>query len=118
LIEIWFSGRPGIEERDGKISVLANGQKAAMLLGEAAADGIVQALEIHGATVSIASEWLTSSGRVSANTEASIQTATHSPRYPAAANVWIRNAAHFPWLEERAAFAKTLFEFYRAVRPG
>jgi proline iminopeptidase len=38
-------------------------------------------------------------------------------RYPAAANVWIRNAAHFPWLEEPDAFAKTLLEFYRAVRP-
>jgi pimeloyl-ACP methyl ester carboxylesterase len=38
-------------------------------------------------------------------------------RHPAAANVWIRNAAHFPWLEEPDAFAKTLLEFYRAVRP-
>ena len=36
-------------------------------------------------------------------------------RYPAAANVWIRNASHFPWLEEPDAFRKTLLEFYRCV---
>jgi pimeloyl-ACP methyl ester carboxylesterase len=38
-----------------------------------------------------------------------------SQRYPAAANVWIRNTAHFPWLEEPDAFRKTLLEFYRSV---
>jgi proline iminopeptidase len=36
-------------------------------------------------------------------------------RYPAAANVWIRDASHFPWLEEPAVFSKTLLEFYRSI---
>jgi len=36
-------------------------------------------------------------------------------RYPAAANVWIRNSGHFPWLEQPDVFSKTLLEFYRSV---
>jgi proline iminopeptidase len=33
-------------------------------------------------------------------------------RFPAAANVRIANAAHFPWLEQPAVFTKTLLDFY------
>jgi pimeloyl-ACP methyl ester carboxylesterase len=33
-------------------------------------------------------------------------------RFPAATNVRIANAAHFPWVEQPAAFSKTLLDFY------
>ena len=36
-------------------------------------------------------------------------------RFPAAANVRIANAAHFPWLEEPAVFSKTVLDFYNRV---
>jgi pimeloyl-ACP methyl ester carboxylesterase len=38
-------------------------------------------------------------------------------RFPAATNVRIENAAHFPWLEQPDAFAKTILGFYREVIP-
>ena len=34
-------------------------------------------------------------------------------RFPSAVNVWIPNAAHFPWLEQPDAFARTILDFYR-----
>jgi proline iminopeptidase len=36
-------------------------------------------------------------------------------RFPAALNVRIQNAAHFPWLEQPDVFAKTILDFYRNV---
>ena len=40
-------------------------------------------------------------------------------RFPAAANVRIANASHFPWLEQPAVFSKTLLDFYRtAISPA
>jgi proline iminopeptidase len=36
-------------------------------------------------------------------------------RFPAAANVPVENAGHFPWVEQPAAVAKVLLEFYSSV---
>ena len=33
-------------------------------------------------------------------------------RFPTAANVRIANTAHFPWVEDPAAFSKTVLDFY------
>jgi len=38
-------------------------------------------------------------------------------RFPQAANVRLRNAAHFPWLEQPGAFSSALLDFYRRAVP-
>ena len=36
-------------------------------------------------------------------------------RFPAAMNVRIENAGHFPWVEEPAVFSKTVLDFYSRI---
>jgi pimeloyl-ACP methyl ester carboxylesterase len=36
-------------------------------------------------------------------------------RFPDAANVPVENAGHFPWVEQPAAVAKVLLDFYSSV---
>ena len=38
-------------------------------------------------------------------------------RYPNAANVWIDQASHFPWLEQPDAFSSVVLDFYRRNVP-
>ena len=39
-------------------------------------------------------------------------------RFPAATNVRIADAAHFPWVEQPAVFSKTLLQFYANAAPA
>jgi pimeloyl-ACP methyl ester carboxylesterase len=36
-------------------------------------------------------------------------------RFPAATNVRVQNAGHFPWVEEPEVFSRTVLDFYRRV---
>jgi pimeloyl-ACP methyl ester carboxylesterase len=39
-------------------------------------------------------------------------------RYAGASNIWIEDAAHFPWFEQPEVFAKTDLDFYRSAMSG
>ncbi len=71
--------------------------------------------EDHLATISLDAPVLIVQGEQDAIRETN---AVLVKRFPAATNVRVANAGHFPWLERPDVFAKTLLDFYSRSVPG